>query len=82
MVGLAEFGETLESEGKSEMEQWTFFEVSVKQEFSNACLMANSHPFFSHRIEEEEEEEEGKKAGICCLCSKLSPYKQSLCPLA
>lgn len=36
------------------------FEVSVKQEFSNACLLANSHPFLSHGAEEEEEEEEGK----------------------
>lgn len=58
------------------------FEVSVKQEFTAACLLANSHPFLSHRTEEEEEEEEGKQAGICCLCNKLSSYKQSLCPLA
>lgn len=57
MVGLEQFGKTLGYEGQTEMEQWTFFEVSVKQNFSSACLLANSHPFLSHRAEEEEEEE-------------------------
>lgn len=71
-MGLEEFGDTLGYEGQNETEQWTFSEASVKQEFSAACLLANSHPFFSHRTEEDEEEEEGKEAGICCLCSKLS----------
>lgn len=80
MVGLDEFGETLGSEGKTEMEQWSFSEVSVKEKFCNACLLANSHPFLSHGAEEEKEE--GKEAGICSLCSKLSSYTKSLCPLA
>lgn len=45
-------------------------------EISAACLLANSCPFLSHRAEEEGE------AGICCLRSTHSSYKQPLCPLA
>lgn len=80
MVGLEEFGDTLGSEGKTEMEQWTVFEVPVKQKFSNACLMANSLPFLSHRTEEEEEEEEGKEAGISIYAAS-SPLTNSPCAL-
>ena len=31
MVGLGGFGETLEDEGQTEMEQWSFLQVSMKQ---------------------------------------------------
>lgn len=54
MVGLGGFGDTLGDESQTEMEQRSLLQVSMKW-ISAACLLANSHPFLSHRAEEEEE---------------------------
>lgn len=80
MVGLEEFGKTLGYEGQTETKQWTFVEVSAKQDFSNACLLANSSPFSATEQRRRRKRRKGSRQEFAVYAAS-SPLTNSPCAL-